>query len=192
VVFEKLEFDIPLLRDFIGRTQIINVPHQAYTYFSDYEASISLFRRKEDVDFEVLYFEILYNPSDSQPSSFARACNSLLPTLPSLEHLRIYESGGSLFPWQHAVELTQWIEVLRPFITVKDLVLDGQAVLSVSSALQGLVGERRVTEILPALQNIFLEGFQSSAPVPECIAEFIAARELSGCPIIVHHGEKKQ
>ena len=192
VAFEELVFDIPLLRDFIGRTQILNAPHRADTSFFDYEATISLFRRKEDVDFEVLYFETVCDPSDSQPSSFARACNLLLPTLPSLEHLGIDGSGGLPLPWQHGVGLTQWMEFLRPFITVKDLVLNEQAVLSVSSALQELVGERRVTEILPALQTIFLQGFQPSSPVPECIAKFIAARELSGHPIIVHHGEKKQ
>jgi len=191
VAFEELVFDIPLLRDFIGRTQILNAPHRADTSFSGFNARISLFRRKEDVDFKVLYFEILCDPSESQPSSLARACNLLLPTLPSLEHLGIYESGVLPLQWQHEVELTQWMEFLRPFITVKDLVLDEQAVLSVSSALQELVGER-VTEILPALQNIFLEGFQSSSPVPEGIAKFIAARELSGRPVIVHHGGKKQ
>jgi len=191
MAFEELVFDIPLLRDFIGRTQILNAPHRADTSFSEFDARISLFRRKEDVDFKVLYFEILCDPSESQPSSLARACNLLLPTLPSLEHLGIYESGVLPLQWQHEVELTQWMEFLRPFITVKDLVLDEQAVLSVSSALQELVGER-VTEILPALQNIFLEGFQSSSPVPEGIAKFIAARELSGRPVIVHHGGKKQ
>ena len=84
---------------------------------------------------------------------------------------------------------TQWIELLRPFINVKDLVLDELVVFPVASALQGLVGER-VTEILPALQNIFLVDFQSSEQVPEGIAKFIAARELYGHPVSVSPGKK--
>ena len=57
--------------------------------------------------------------------------------------------------------------------------------------LQELVGEQ-ATEILPALQNIFIEGSQSSGPVPEGIANFITARELSGHPVFVHRRERKQ
>jgi hypothetical protein len=82
------------------------------------------------------------------------------------------------------------MELLRPFTTVKDLVLDELVISSVSSSLQELVRER-VTEILPALQNIFLERSRSSGLVPEGIAKFIAARELSSLPVIVHHRVKK-
>ena len=89
-----------------------------------------------------------------------RACSTSLPPLPSLEHLGIYKSGRLLSEWEDEVESTQWIDILRPFIAVKDLVLDELLVLSVAPALEELVGEQ-VTEILPALQNIFLEGFQS-------------------------------
>jgi len=81
------------------------------------------------------------------------------------------------------------MELLRPFITVKDLVLNKPAVLSVAElALQRLIGQR-VIEILPALQKNFLEGFQSSSPVPEGIGKFIAERELAGRPVIVHYRE---
>ena len=78
------------------------------------------------------------------------------------------------------------MELLRPFIAVKDLVLEGPVFLSLASALQELVGEG-VTELLPALQNIFLGGSLSSGEVPEGIGELIAVRELSGRPVVVHH-----
>jgi hypothetical protein len=124
-----------------------------------------------------------------QLPSLVQACGSLFSPFPSLEHLGIYKSAYWPFPLQYEVGNTQWMELLRPFFAVKGLVLDGPFVLSVASALQELVGER-ATEILPALQNIFLKGFQSSgAPAPEGITKFIAARELSGRPVIVYHGE---
>ena len=83
------------------------------------------------------------------------------------------------------------MEILRPFFTVKSLVLHELVAFSVASSLQELVGEQ-VAEILPALQKIFLEGSQSSGPVPEGIAKFITARELSGHPVFVHRRETEQ
>ncbi len=38
---------------------------------------------------------------------------------------------------------------------------------------------------LPILQNIFLEGFEPLGPVQEGIGLFVAARQLSGHPIVV-------
>jgi hypothetical protein len=185
--------NVPLLRDFIGRTKVLNAPYRAGTFFSNCNARISLFQRKGDVDFKVLDLWILcpiLGP-DSHLSSLAWAWSSFLPPLPSLEQLGIYESGYLPSGWQHDVENIQWMELLRPFITVKYLVLDEPFVLSIASALQELVGER-VTEILPALQNIFLEGFESPGLVPEGIGKFIAARELFGCPVTVQYRETKQ
>ena len=188
VTFDELVFDVPHLRDFIGRTNILDAPHRADTSFSYPDARLSLFQRKGDVEFKVLNLEILCDISDLQVSSLAQACSWLLPPLPSLEHLGIYNSGFLLSGWQYEVENSQWMELLRHFIAVKDLVLDKLFVLSVASALQGI----EATEILPVLQNIFIEGTQSSGPVPEGIARFIAARKLSGHPVIVYQRERKE
>ena len=185
--------NVPLLRDFIGRTKVLNAPHRAGTFFSNCNARISLFQRKGDVDFKVLDLSILcpiLSP-DSHLSSLAWAWSSFLPPLPNLEQLGVYESGYLPSGWQHGVENIQWMELLRPFITVKDLVLDEPFILSIAPALQELVGER-VIQILPALQNIFLEGFESPGPVPEGIGKFIAARELFGRPVTVNYRETKQ
>ena len=189
-VFDQPVFDIPLLRDFIGRTRIFNAPHRADTLFSLGNASISLYRRKGDIDFKVLTLVIFYD-DNSHLSSRLRSCSLFLPSLPSLEHLGVYKSTYLPSEEQDEVENTQWIELLRPFITVRDLVLDEPAAFSVASALQELVGEQ-LTEILQGLQNIFLEGFQSSAPVPGGIGKFIAAREHSGRSVIVHYRETKE
>lgn len=51
--------------------------------------------------------------------------------------------------------------------------------------------EGRATGVLSALQNLFLRGPRSSprksAPIPEVIRQFVAARQLSGNPVLVHH-----
>ena len=79
-----------------------------------------------------------------------------------------------LLEWQDDMEDTQWLELLRPFTSVKDLDLFEASVPFIASALQELSGER-VTEVLPALENLFLEGPQPSGPVKEAIRKFIAA-----------------
>ena len=180
--------DIPLLRDFIGRTKILNEPHRLDISFSSVDIEISLFHRKGDVDFKVLNLSMLcsWYAGGSQLSLLAQICSMFLPPLPSLELLGIFSSKRLLSRLQHEVDNTRWIEILRPFATVKDLVLDELVVFSVAPSLQELVGEQ-VTEILPALQNIFLEGIRSPGPVPEGIRKFIAARELSGRPVALHH-----
>jgi hypothetical protein len=53
-------------------------------------------------------------------------------------------------------------------------------------ALLELVG-RRTTEVLPALQNIFLEKLRPSGPVQEGIRQFVAARQVTGHPTAVFH-----
>ena len=184
--------DIPSFRDFIHRTKIRNGSHRADTFFSNVNVEISLFQRKGDIDSKALTLRIpcSWYEEDSQLSSLAQACSTLLPPLPSLEQLGLYNSKFPPSQWQDE-DNTRWMELLLFFTTVKDLVLDEPIVLSVASSLQELVGER-VAKISPALQNIYLEGFQSLGPVPEAIAKFIAARELSGHPVFVHRRELKQ
>jgi hypothetical protein len=49
-----------------------------------------------------------------------------------------------------------------------------------------------VTEVLPTLQNIFLEGLRPSKPIQpeEGIGKFVAARQLSDYPVAVSLWER--
>jgi hypothetical protein len=78
------------------------------------------------------------------------------------------------------------LELFRPFTTVKNLYLTREIVPRIAPTLQELVGER-VTEVLPNLQNIFLEDLQESESVqgPESMRQFIAARQLSSRPMAI-------
>jgi hypothetical protein len=188
---ELVVSDIPLLRDFICRTKIPDAPHRVDTCLTYIDARIALFKRKGDVDFKVLNLKMpcSRDVSNSRVWLLVQACGTFLPLLPNLEHLSVQNFECIPLQWQDEVYNTRWMVFLCLFITVKDLTLDELAVLSVSPALEELVGER-VTEILPVLQNIVLEGNPPSGLVPEGIAKFVAARELSGHPAIVHHRQK--
>src|SRR5216683_794949 len=118
----------------------------------------------------------------------AQVCSSSFPPLPTLEHLDIVieMDPDLLLEWQDDMEDTQWLDLLHPFTSVKDLELSKDLVPFIAPALQELSGER-VTEVLPSLENLFLEGLQPSEPVKEAIEKFIAAQQLAGCPVTVHH-----
>jgi len=82
------------------------------------------------------------------------------------------------------MENSLWLELLLPFRTVKNLYVSEDFVPRILPALQELVGSR-ATEVLPNLQNIFLEGHEPSGPVQEGIQQFVAARQVISDPITV-------
>jgi hypothetical protein len=106
-----------------------------------------------------------------------------------LEQVYIYESRYSQLRLQDDIENGQWLEIFRPFTAVKDLYLSREFALHIAPALQGLVGERAM-EVLPSLRNLFLEELHPSGAVEEAIEQFVAARQLSGHPIVVSHWDR--
>ncbi len=106
-----------------------------------------------------------------------------------MEHLYIWDSF--LPPrWQDDIEDGQWLEVLHPFTNVKFLYISRELTPFIAHALQELVGER-VIEVLPALQILFLGELHLSGPVQEAIGKFVAARQLTGHPVILSHWDGK-
>ena len=100
-----------------------------------------------------------------------------------MESLYIYKDHPRL-EWKDDIEDTEWLDLLHPFTAVKNLYLSRRFAPRIAPALRELTGER-TTEVFPALQNIFLEGFQPSEPVQEGIARFNAARKLINHPIVI-------
>jgi hypothetical protein len=69
---------------------------------------------------------------------------------------------------------------------VKGLYLSRELVPCIAATLQGFTGER-ATEMLPALQEIFVEGIHPSGSDQDAFEPFIAARQLSGHTIAISH-----
>ena len=70
-------------------------------------------------------------------------------------------------------------ELVHLFTSVKDLVLSEKSFRLVAPALNELDGES-ITEVLPALQNIILQGPQPSEPDNKAFEKFIATRQFLG------------
>jgi hypothetical protein len=79
------------------------------------------------------------------------------------------------------IEYTLWLQLLLPFTAVKNLYLCKAFAPSLAATLQELVGDR-MTEVLPSLQNIFVDELE---PFEKNIGQFIVARQLSGHPIAI-------
>ena len=108
----------------------------------------------------------------------------------TLEDLYIYEClFGEQQDWQDNIENMLWLELLHRFTTVKNLYLSKEFAPRIVAALQDLVGGR-TTEVLPTLQNIFLEEVEPAGRVQEDIGKIVAARRLSGHTITVSHWER--
>jgi hypothetical protein len=102
-----------------------------------------------------------------------------------LEDLYIYVGRHSQLDSKDDIENGLWLQLLRPFTAVKNLYLSEEFALRIGPALQEPGAGGRTMEVLPALQNIFLEGLESLGPIQEGIAKFVAARQVSSCPIEV-------
>jgi hypothetical protein len=120
-----------------------------------------------------------------------RVCNQLSPLLSQVERLDIRQYRWDQLTWQddNDTDPTQWLELLIPFVSVKSLYVSELLGPCLACSLQELNGER-VTEILPALQNLFLEGLQPSGTELEAMKAFVAARQFSDHPVVLQRWEQ--
>ena len=72
-----------------------------------------------------------------------------------------------------------FLGLIHLFSGVKNLYLCQVFARRIGPALQELVDDG-TTEVLPTLENIFLEELESSGSVEEGIGQFIAARQVAG------------
>jgi hypothetical protein len=86
---------------------------------------------------ERLSLAISCRPSDWQLSSLAQVCNPALSPFPTLEHLEIYIKRS----WKDDIENTQWVELLHPFTSMKELLLHDKSIRHVAPALEELTGK---------------------------------------------------
>jgi hypothetical protein len=121
---------------------------------------------------------------DWQVSSIDQVCTSCLPSLSTLEDLYIHEDPFRPPVWQDNIENTLWLELLWPFTGVKNLYLCEKFASLIIPALQGVTGST-TTEVLPILQNIFLEELQLSGTVQTGIQQFIDTQQATDHPIAV-------
>jgi hypothetical protein len=181
--FNQIIFDTPQLFQFISRRQTLRALEKGYIEFNAGFAIVKFLSRTSS--YSALGVRIACTGSEWQLSSLEQVCTSSLPTVSALEDLYILEDRlAPVYPldWQDDVENTLWLELLHRFTAVKNLYVSSEFAHRIAPVLQELVGGRS-TEVLPILESIFLEGFQSSGPVYEDMEKFVAARLLTSHPV---------
>jgi hypothetical protein len=185
--FSDIEFDTPELIRFMSRSSTLKAPDEAHVVFDDHIAWVNFQSRAPN--FKYFEIKISCRAPDWQLSSLAQICTSSLPLLSTTESLFIYEPVDSQLDWKDGIENTEWSELLLPFTAVKNLHLSKQFAPRIVPALQEIT-EGGTTEVLPTLQNLYLEGFQPSESAQEGIGEFISARQLINRPVSVLKWER--
>jgi hypothetical protein len=179
ITFNQIYYDCPTLAQFIDRTSTLMAHDKAHVEFYDEAAGVALQDR-----YSTLRIEISCSLPGVQLLYAVKVCNSYLPPPSMVEDLYIEHLYSQLVWKNDAFENAPWLGLLLPFTAVKNLYLSKEFAPDIAAALQGLVGAR-ITEVLPSLQNIFIEGLESSGPFQEKIGQFVAARRLSGHPIAI-------
>ena len=183
--FNDVVFDAPQSIQFISRTPTLKAVENAHVVFGDGKAIINSSSQTSGCEVGISCREL-----DWQVSSLEQLCPSHLPSLSTLEDLYVYEALPRGQPdWQDNIENTLWLDLLHRFSTVKNLYLSEEFAPRIVAALQELDGGR-MTEVLPTLQNIFLEEIEPGGHVQEDIERIVAARQVSGHTITVSHWER--
>ena len=181
-LFNQIIFDTPQFIQFISHTPTWEPLRKAHVSFEDGASSVIF--SSQTSRYEYFEVKIPCNNLDWQVSSLEQVFTSCLPHLSALEGLLIYSPGGWRPEWQDNIENTLWLELLLPFTSVKNFYISEEFARRIVPALQELVEDRRL-EVLPALENIFLEGFEASGPVEKGIGPFVSMRQVIGHPVAV-------
>ena len=184
-LFNDVVFDTPQFVQFISRTPMSRALEKAHINIWHGAAYVNFLSRT--YGHGDLSVEILCRGLDWQISSVEQVCTSFMAPLSMTEDLYIYKRPGQPLDWSSKknIENVLWVELLHPFTAVKNLYLSREFSWLIPPALQELVGGR-ITEVLPALENIFLE-LESSQSVVDSIGPFIDAREAAGHPITISY-----
>jgi F-box-like len=185
--FNEIMFDTPQLFQFISRRPTLRALEMCRIKFDTVTINVKF--RSRTSDFGELRVGIPYPASESQLSFLEQICTLSLPPLSTLEdiYIRVFSYWGPRQQGDVDYTLT-CLGLLRPFVGVKNLYLSEVFIRRIAPALQELVG----VEVLPTLENIFLEGFQPSGPLHEGIEKFVAARQLTNRSVTVSRWDTEE
>jgi hypothetical protein len=181
IYFSNQVVEIPQFTQFICRTDQLKSFNSAMLFFVDHFIDVSLSMLEWD---DPSFCLLLQMPSKVQYRPALSILQKFSPIFSSMTKLEIRESARPQ-DLQHDMDNMQWLEFFSPFTAVKTLHISKGLCPSVGAALQSLTGER-ATDVLPALDSLFLKGIQPSGSAWEAFESFVALRQASGQPVAIH------
>jgi hypothetical protein len=191
--FNQLIFDIRQLPQFIGHVGMLTSYNRAEVALSGTLVRINLYSPEGTSPPKRLMLGILCKGADWQVSSMTQICGQNSFLLSSVEQLDMtswdldrLESTG-----QVDQDDTQWLELFPPFTAVRTLRISRGLRSLMAPALQQLA-EEMATDLLPALDSLYLEEYRSSESEQQAIEPIpiFTARQSSDHPVVVHSWER--
>jgi len=178
--FNQLDFQVPQLSKFIGRTQNLYLARFkcARAYFGVNNVHFSLYCEREELLESHFSLQISCRGLDWQVSHVAQTLGQSSALLSNVSDLSI--DARELLPGgKDYMDDTEWLDFLRLFTAVETLHVSGKLAGHVAHGLEG-VTEDLVAEILPALYSLCLE----DEPLTS-VERFVEVRRLSSRPVTI-------
>jgi hypothetical protein len=181
--FNQLDFHVPKLSKFIGRTQTLCLSQfqRARIDFGLNNVYVGLYCGQDKLlDASHFSLQISCRGLDWQVSHVAQTLSQSGAMLSNVDDLAI--DGCDMPPCGNDVmdmDDCEWLALLRPFTALATLHVSWKLAEHVARGLEGVTRET-AAEMLPALQSLCLEG----APLTSA-ERFAAIRRLSGRPVTI-------
>jgi len=176
--------DIPRFQNFIDRAEMLKPLSQAEVILGPRSIQAVLGSLTGRPDALRLEFQRCLGRE-----AIAQISNQLSSFLSQVEWLSISEIPQDELGWQDDADRIPWLELLTPFVSAKSLRITEELAPRFAAALQERKNER-ITEVLPALHDMFLEGLRPSGSLWQAIQPFVSARQLSDHPVVVQRWER--
>jgi hypothetical protein len=178
-------FDIPHLKQFIGRAKGLEPYKVAQVAFTPGSIQLSL---TEPLP---LSLGMVCDRIDLKVHAMSLVCGQLSPFLSLVERLDLTaDYWPSKSQGEDDTVSSRFLELSQPFTAIRSLHVSEGLIPFIAPALQQLIGPR-AAEVLPNLCDLFLGGPAIPGTVLEAMRPFVDARQLSGQPIVIHHWEEK-
>jgi hypothetical protein len=173
---------------FVHRADKLSSADRGEVTFESDHVSFKLSQNLTGIDPKTLILNVVSTRWNFQPSYLAQFWASWLPIPSPFESLHIF--WPVRYVWEEVISVRDapWLELMRPFDTVKHLHLSRTAAPLVTQFLRRLPPERGM-EVLPALESVFISDFRRFGPMNEAMTEFARARQLSGHPVSIYGSE---
>ena len=177
------DFEVPQLWQFIDHSGDLNRPMRCLVEFQADHVTLCAspaIHIPESESFEFfprcMNVNIRCEGIDWQVSRISQAINQISAVLSNVAHVDI--GFSSISAESEDTDDIEWLQLLRPFPSAQTLIVSGSFAGHVSHTLEASVIPGVVTEVLPVLEMLCLEGQHVSS-----VHKFIAARSESNHPV---------
>ncbi|KAI9442753.1 hypothetical protein H4582DRAFT_1309113 [Lactarius indigo] len=180
-LFNQIAFALPHLSRFTNITEGIKLSNAKVIFQRDVVSIITGHHSPQQYHRRFV-LRVMCKQLDWQIDCAAQICSALMPVLPSVENLTL-DFHKETIPTEFlngGIDSTTWLELLGPFIWVKELRICGALLVELSRALQ-VDGVR--FWILPSLQKIACEANGGNAT--NMFSSFLDARQVTGRPVLL-------